>query len=216
MPADPWPLFGVRLTTPRLDMRYADDGSLLELAEVSAGEIHPADAMPFSVPWTDVSPDDRARSTLQWNWRNRAELTVVHWRLPFVVREAGRVVGVQDLMADEFPVLRQVQTGSWLGLAHQGRGIGTEMRAAVLVLAFRGLGALWATTGAFEDNVASLAVSRKLGYEPDGLDRLARRGTPAAMHRFRLSRDRWAERSQPPVEIHGLTDRVRDHLGAVG
>jgi len=44
-------------------------------------------------------------------------------------------------------------------LAHQGQGIGREMREAILHLAFAGLGAQEALSGAFEDNVSSLATS---------------------------------------------------------
>ncbi len=55
-------------------------------------------------------------------------------------------------------------SGSWLTASAQGRGIGVEMRAAVLHLAFAGLGALEALTSAWEDNVASQRVSLRLGY----------------------------------------------------
>ena len=43
------------------------------------------------------------------------------------------------------------------------------MRIATLHLGFLGLDALEASTGAFEDNLASLGVTRKLGYEPNGI-----------------------------------------------
>ena len=69
-----------------------------------------------------------------------------------------------------------MQTGSWLGLRHQGRGIGTEMRAAVLSFAFDHLGAVRARSAAFVDNPASLRVSEKLGYRPDGTATIVRRG----------------------------------------
>ena len=74
-----------------------------------------------------------------------------------------------------------MKTGSWLGRSFQGRGIGTEMRAAVLELAFRGLGAATAESGALEGNAASARVSEKLGYRHDGLERgrPTRRGCPA-------------------------------------
>jgi RimJ/RimL family protein N-acetyltransferase len=57
---------------------------------------------------------------------------------------------------------------AWLGQSYQRRGVGTGMRAAVLQLAFAGLGAEYAISSAFIDNAASLAVSRKLGYADDG------------------------------------------------
>ena len=56
--------------------------------------------------------------------------------------------------------MRSVATGSWLGLRHQGHGIGKEMRAAVLHFAFAGLGAIEALSGAWDDNKPSLGVER--------------------------------------------------------
>ena len=79
-----------------------------------------------------------------------------------------QVVGVQDINAEHFATLRSVHTGSWLGLAHQGQGLGKEMRQAILHLAFAGLGALEAHSGAFFDNEASLATSRSVGYGANG------------------------------------------------
>ena len=78
------------------------------------------------------------------------------------------------------------------------------MRAAVLHLAFAGLGAEYATSGAFVDNHASLGVSRKLGYAEDGVQRVARRGRPATEQRLRLDRSGWEAHRTVPVEIEGL------------
>ena len=52
------------------------------------------------------------------------------------------------------------------------------MRAAVLQLAFAGLGALEAQTSAWHDNPASQRVSLRLGYVHEGQQLLARRGEP--------------------------------------
>lgn len=63
-------------------------------------------------------------------------------------------------MAKDFAVTRQAANGSWLGPAHQGQGFGTEMQAAVLHLAFAGLGAAYAVSAAMTDNLGSLGVPR--------------------------------------------------------
>ena len=47
-------------------------------------------------------------------------------------------------------MLRAIGTGSWLSSALHGRGIGTEMRAAVLEFAFEGLGSHEAVSGAYD------------------------------------------------------------------
>jgi RimJ/RimL family protein N-acetyltransferase len=106
----------------------------------------------------------------------------------FLVRHDGRVIGTQGLGSREFAVTREVQTGSWIGLRHQGHGIGTEMRAAVLSFAFDHLAAVRARSAAFTDNPASLRVSEKLGYRRDGTETLVRRGRSTEDVRLLLDR----------------------------
>ncbi|MFJ1752769.1 GNAT family N-acetyltransferase [Kitasatospora sp. NPDC088134] len=201
---DHWPLLGLRLTTPRLELRLPDDSELATLADLAAAGVHQPDRMPFLVPWTDLPPAERARSVVQHHWLRRGNWSPGDWALNLAVFEDGRVVGLQTVAAREFAVCREVTTASWLGVRYQGQGIGTEMRAAVLKLAFAGLGAREATSGAFEDNDSSFAVSRKHGYEPDGVARHAVRGRLVTNRRLRLTRARWAEHEHLPVSLDGL------------
>jgi RimJ/RimL family protein N-acetyltransferase len=197
-----WPLFDLCIRTPRLELRPDWDEGLLELAEEAARGIHDPAFMPFLHPWTAVDDDARALGVLQWNWKTRGELTPEKWALNLLVCLDGRVVGTQGLMAEHFAKLRTVETGSWIGLEHQGRGIGREMRAAALHLAFAGLGAARAVSSAFEDNTRSLRVSRALGYEDDG-EQWYVRGTeqePGRVVRLKLSRERW-ESHRPDYDI---------------
>ncbi|MGM7696579.1 GNAT family N-acetyltransferase [Microbacterium sp. A84] len=84
---------------------------------------------------------------------------------------------------------RTVNTGSWLPKSVHGRGLGTEMRAALLLFAFDALGAEWAESGAARWNDASLNVSRKLGYELNGVTRVApRAGEAVDEQRVRLEK----------------------------
>jgi RimJ/RimL family protein N-acetyltransferase len=199
-----WPLLGLRLLTPQLELRLPTEPDLDQLASLAAAGVHDPDKQPFAVPWTDASPTERARSTMQYQWRTRGEWKPERWSLDLVVVRDGSVVGTQAMSATDFAIVREVATGSWLGQAHQGQGIGTEMRAAILHLAFAGLGARCATSGAFTDNRASLAVSRKLGYAEDGVDVLSRRGQAATTRRVRLDRETWAATHSLPVTIVGL------------
>lgn len=199
-----WPLASLRLRTPRLELRFPTETDLYALAEVAAAGVHDPEVQPFSFPWTDVPPRERARNTLQYHWRLWGSWQPNNWSLGLVVRHAGSVVGTQSIFARDYAVLREVGTGSWLGLAHQGQGIGTEMRNAVLQLAFEGLGARYATSGAFTDNPASLAVSRKLGYADDGLESHVRRGEPGIVQRLRIDRASWLAHRSVPVSIDGL------------
>ena len=130
------------------------------------------------------------------------------WHLELGVFHEGRLIGVQGIGAEHFAILRTVGTGSWLASEFQGRGIGKEMRRAVIALAFDGLRADVVLSEAFLDNGASMAVSRSLGYEENGLGRMAPHGVARDTLRFRMTRDRWrtleSERGWPPVSIEGL------------
>jgi RimJ/RimL family protein N-acetyltransferase len=204
-----WPLFDLRIHTANLELRPPSDDDAEALAELAAGGIHDPATMPFGVPWTDAPPGDLQRSALQHYWKIRAEWTKDSWALDFaVVCRRGRreeIVGAQGVFAKSFPVLRTVSTGSWLGKAFQGKGMGTEMRAAVLHFAFTGLGALRAESGAFDDNAASRGVSRALGYVENGEHAHLRRDQPARMIDLLLTHERWKEHCWPePIEVVGL------------
>jgi RimJ/RimL family protein N-acetyltransferase len=201
-----WPLYGLRLTTPRLELRLPDLPLLDELSAVAAAGVHDPAEMPFSFPWTDGSPVFQHVLSTIAGWQPE------RWAISFAVLADGLVVGRQDLMAARFAVSREADTGSWLGLVHQGRGIGTEMRAAVLELAFTGLGAAQVTSAAMLDNPRSLGVSRRLGYRPDGLETEVVRGRAATLQRLRLSREDWAAHRTVPTVIHGL-EPCRELLG---
>jgi RimJ/RimL family protein N-acetyltransferase len=201
---DHFPLAGLRLTTPRLELRLPSPEELGSLAELAVDGVHEPDVMPFRVPWTDGSPAEVARRLILNHWRRLGSWTPQRWSLNLTVFRQGVVVGSQSLSAHDVATTREVHTGSWLGQRHQGHGIGTEMRAAVLQLAFAGLGAEEAVSGAFEDNAASKAVSRKLGYQPDGINRHVIQGTLTIERRLRLTRAAWEQHRTVPVTIENL------------
>ena len=201
---DHWPLLGLRLITPILELRLPSDEELSNLADLAAeGMQHPG-SRPFLVSWPGLPPKERARALAQRHWRHRADWAADDWSLDLAVFADGQVVGQQEISARDYSVVREVSTFSWLGVRHHGRGIGTQMRAAVLHLAFAGLGATDAVSGAFNDNISSLRVSEKLGYEPDGIERLAAHGRVTTTRRLRLTRDRWEAADRVHVTVTGL------------
>ncbi len=209
-----WPLFDLRVRTPRLELRYPDDDLVMELAALAASGIHDPDFMPFSIPWTDAPSPDLERNSLQFYWRGRAGWSADAWDLPMATIVEAEIVGSQGVGAHHFAKTKTVATGSWLGKSHQGKGFGKEMRAAVLHLAFAGLGAARAESGAWEDNAPSLGVSRSLGYEENGDAIDMRRGEAGRQIRLLLIRERWEAQRRDDIEIIGL-DPCRPMFGAV-
>ena len=199
-----WPLAGLRLHTPRLELRWPSLDDLDELATLAVGGVHDPQVQPFSVAWTDIPAAELPSSALQYHWSQWAAWRPGDWSLDLVVVLKGAIVGAQGLKAKDFAVVREVHTGSWIGLRHQGQGIGTEMRAAVLSLAFDELGAESARSHAHRDNAASIGVSRKLGYADDGTERFMVRGQAVSALRLRIDRATWQARPPLRVRVSGL------------
>ncbi|MCP2636968.1 GNAT family N-acetyltransferase [Microbacterium sp. HD4P20] len=217
-----WPASAVRVRAGDLELRWMDDDLLVELAALASRGIHGPDAMPFEHPWTRGTPDEVARSVLTYQWNLRSQVSPSRFALEFAVTSDGVPVGVQGLVADDWSVLRRVQTGSWLGMTHQGSGIGTRMRVLALHLIFAGLNAREATSGAFADNGPSNAVSRRIDYEYDGTVNVAREGAAVPHHRYTMSHERWeslrsqhAELLGTPVEMYGI-EGFRAQVAASG
>lgn len=171
----PNPLTALRITTPRLELRLATLAELRALYRVAEEGVHDPAWMPFEVPWTD-SLDEAG--FVAYHLDSIAAWRPEEWRLNLITFHDGQPMGSQGLTATLFPATKTVVTGSWLGLAYQGHGFGTEMRSAMLRFAFEALGATKALSGALEGNAQSLGVSRKLGYREVGSHSVSPRGAP--------------------------------------
>jgi RimJ/RimL family protein N-acetyltransferase len=208
-----WPLFDLAVRTPRLVLRYVDDAIACDLVRVVLTEgVHDPGWMPFTIPWTDLEPAELQRQSLQYWWRCRATTAPEAWELNLAVIVDGVPAGITSIGASDFAITGTFATGSWLGRSFQGRGIGTEMRAATLHLGFAGFGARRATTSAFADNGASLGVTRHLGYAPNGTSIGIRREEPGEQLHFVLTREAWAARRRDDIELVAL-EGARDQLG---
>lgn len=208
---DVWPVFGLRLITPRLELRPVRDEDLPGLADAALAGIHDPGVMPFRVPWTDASGDELKRGLARHVWEQRATIRPGTWSLLLTVLRDGRPIGVQAISAAEFEVRRTVESGSWLTMSQQGHGLGTEMRAAMLCFVFDHLGGEVAESGAATWNAGSLAVSRKLGYRENGVARfVARRGQRVDEVLLRLDRDDFV-RPAWELEVEGA-DAARAEL----
>lgn len=215
-----WPAAGLRARAGDLELRWIDDDLLARLADLASRGIHDPGAMPFYQPWTRGTPLEVARSVVTYQWQVRGAVGPSQLVLELGALVAGVPVGIQGASGGDWSVLGEVETGSWLGREHQGKGIGTRMRALMLELLFDGLGAQVVRSGAFADNPASNAVSERVGYLPDGVARLVREGAAVEQRRWVMTRERFAQVREAnrallggPVALEGV-ESVRAILSA--
>jgi RimJ/RimL family protein N-acetyltransferase len=197
------PLYELRLRTSRLELRLGTHEELVELGRLAEQGVHPREEMPFAVAWTDrIGEPDFLVGFVEYHEGHLRDWSPERWELGLLVWERGTLAGTQAIFAKSFAETRHVGTGSWLGREFQGRGVGTEMRAAVLELAFRGLGADETESDWLAGNEASRRVSEKLGYVEVAVGSVSPRGAPVPAHDVRITREAWV--SPVEVEIEGL------------
>ena len=188
-----WPPHALVLTTPSLVLRAMTEADAAALAAAVPDDLERDPRLPHFSRGADV---------LQAYWLQLGQWRQEDWVLAFAVLHNDVPIGLQALEGKDFRVRRTVDSHSWLVTSARGQGLGKQMRAAVLSLAFDHLGAEYAVTEAWEDNVASLGVSRALGYVDNGFDLHAREGTHGRMQRLVLPRASWT--SPVRVTVNGL------------
>lgn len=201
-----WPLFGLKLRTPRLLLTPISDDHLPDLLDAELAGIHDPAEMPFGIPWSTAPTQELIFNSLKHIWAQRAGHTVDNWQIQFAVLLDGTAIGVQDVRAKHFSIARGIETGSWLRLSNHRVGIGTEMRAAILMFAFDQIGAVRAESAAFADNPASQRVSAKLGYRPNGQQWKVRRPGELAENVQLLVTPETLVRPDWKVEVTGLEE----------
>jgi RimJ/RimL family protein N-acetyltransferase len=202
-----YPPLDLSVRTPRLTLAGATDELLERLVPVVRAGVVGDGEVPFDDPASlyEDSPT-REWTWLRRIWSGRSKVGADFWRLYFVICDDGEPVGMQDLIGDDFAAVGTVHSFSWLAPGARGRGLGKESRAAILHLAFEGFGAREAGSDAFTDNHASNRVSEALGYTRNGTDWATRRGEPAQLFRWRLTRDEWAERRRADITLSGVRE----------
>ncbi|MGA4506911.1 GNAT family N-acetyltransferase [Propionibacteriaceae bacterium G1746] len=212
--AEVYPPFGVRITCGPLVLRGITDDDIMPLVEVARRGLHDADEehSPLSFDWTAAPPQYLAINYARWAWGQRYQFTAKSWILALLVEHDGEVVGVQEGRGEQFARVRSVSTGSWLGRAAQGKGIGTLMRQAFCTFLVDELGALEVTSAAFTDNPASWRVSEKTGYRRLGTHRAARgRESVTDQVMYQLTPDTLV-RPPHPLQVEGA-EPLRRFLG---
>jgi RimJ/RimL family protein N-acetyltransferase len=214
-----WPLFGLTIRTPRLELKLPTDSQLVQLAQVAAAGVHDPGWSPIG-RWSTLPSPQRERGLLQFHWNRRATWKPDDWHLPLAVclNLSDHPIGVQELSAKDFGICGVAGTGSWLGQKYQGHGYGTEMRQAIAWFGFRVLGARALWSDCWQDNKPSKGVSDNLGYQvmfegfyprnrPDSEERYGDR-----TFEMRLLADRW-NRPDYTIELTGNIERCRELFG---
>ncbi|MDQ2739065.1 MAG: GNAT family N-acetyltransferase, partial [Actinomycetota bacterium] len=97
-----WPLFGLRLATPRLVLRPLSDDDLAELVDLVLAGVHDPSVMPFAVPWTDAPRDVLIEATLRFHWNARVASVPTQWAVHFGVRSGGMLLGTEGDQSKQF------------------------------------------------------------------------------------------------------------------
>jgi RimJ/RimL family protein N-acetyltransferase len=200
-----WPIFNLRLTTDDLELRHLTEADLGTMAAILPDDL---EQDPAATRYAGLDEDMNRRVLVhQGYWRALGTWRPESWALSFGVFRDGELIGQQGLEGDDFVALRTVDSSSFLIPTMRGRGLGKQMRAAVLALAFGPLGARFAISSAWMDNSASLGVSRALGYADNGVTAHRRDDGAGEMAHMRLTHERWlASGWANRVDVAGVAD----------
>lgn len=185
------PPLGLAVRTPRLIIQPADEQCAAALANVVVKQgIHDPSHMPFDPPWTDLPEIERAQKAFR-NAMNRDpdQLTFAVRRRRAPNTPVGEV-SIRGIDGKEWGHA-SVETGSWLLRPEHGKGVGTEVRQAMLALIFDGLGKDYALTASFDNNPSSIAVTQKLGYTQLESEFVNNREERREVFKFELHRNNW-------------------------
>jgi RimJ/RimL family protein N-acetyltransferase len=192
-----WPLFDLRLRCRAVRLRPVREADLSELAALEPADNEHDPRLAHLPELTEAQ--NRRRLFHQGYWRSLGTWSPTSWVLHLAVEHEGSLVGVQTVEGDDFAVLRTVDSASWLVPEVRGRGLGVAMRMAVLGLSFDHLGAVAAVSSARMDNLASLGVSRRIGYTDNGLGFVTERSGRVLLRHLRLTVEQWRHAGEVTV-----------------
>lgn len=210
-----FPPFGLRLRCGEITLVGTTPDhvpDLIATAKEGVYDLASGLPMPFLFDWPSLPDQDL--NMWQHVWQTWGSFAQDAWALKLSIIVDGRAIGCQDVMnKSNFLATRSLETGSWMGLSHQGRGIGTRIRQMAAMLCFDHLGAEELTSGYIDGNVKSAGVSRKVGYVDNGCRRLPEGDGYRVERLVRLTPDRLV-RPAEPLEVEGV-DAFRRFIGLV-
>lgn len=149
-------------------------------------------------------PDFHTRA-MQALWQTRAEMRPSFWVIPLVAcrKCSDRPLGVVELIGKSFVLTRSIEIGIWVDPREHRSGIGQEISQIALAIAFHEFGAKELRWNAIDENVASIALAEKLGFERDGTSTFVESGKAYPQTRFVL-RDPATVPQREDLSIQGL------------
>lgn len=189
------PLFPDTVSTPsgrfRLRRWVEDDAERLGAAIAASIEhLRPWMAWISEEP---MSHDDRRALIRKWDELHRTGRETVYGVIAVDAHGAeGEAIGGSGLHRRSTDDAGRVEIGYWVAAAHAGRGIATEVAAALTTAAFTTPGITEVAIGHVASNVRSARVPEKLGFtkldDPDP----ARHGQPEPTVLWVIDRATWA------------------------
>lgn len=153
----------VRIQTPRLLLRPQKPGDGVELnAAIRASQ---AELLPW-MPWAH-GPPTVEESELNVRESAYKFLTREDIRYPMFDQKSGQFIGSTGLHRINWRI-PSFEIGYWIHSQHTGKGYATEGALVMALLCFRKLGAKRVDIRCDTQNVASIAVAKKLGFELEG------------------------------------------------
>ena len=123
-------------------------------------------------PWEATSPEPMATGMAFRQLIRHFDREATEGRLqPFVIETEGRLVGQMHLFGIAWGSLRSACAGYWVAESFAGQGIVPFALAAACDHAFLVLGLHRVEVNIRPENVASLRVVEKLGFQEEGLRR---------------------------------------------
>lgn len=196
-------MFGLEVRTPRLVLRYPDDEDALALAELGALGVHDADATPFSIQWTSVPPPHQQRNTLAFLWDQRSTAQREDWHLPLVTVVDGEVAARRVCRRCRGPCFARWAPGH--GSGGRTRAGASAPRCGPLRWTSRSPASARCAPPPVHGRTTrpSLAVTRRLGYRPNGEVRGVGKGEAVLMRRFAMDRAVWEANRHGDIGLVG-------------
>lgn len=195
-----FPIYSLRVITPRLTLRVARLEELDQLATSSKDNVLIEETKHFfDVDWTSLDSPEYEQNFFCHNLYNLSQWKKDDWTLNLTIFYKHIPIGSISIKGDDFSNRKELATGSWILKNYRGRGLGSEARAGALAFGFNKLEAETFVSDAHKDNIKSERVSSSLGYKQNGL-RTAHE--PLDLKRYLLIKEDWVDDTL--VEVKGF------------